>query len=133
MQLLNARLARSLYLHSVQLNSTLNPRIFFHVVDSHRRCRYRFEALIALEELIPSIAILLLTARGRGRRNPPRSSAEVTPLGVSYYRPNGSIDQSIQWRQLSYVISKQLWLFFVEVDGWAVDFSFLEMMFCPLG
>ncbi|CAM9181499.1 unnamed protein product [Ectocarpus sp. 13 AM-2016] len=30
--------------------------------------RYRFEALMALEELVPSIAIAYLTARGKGRR-----------------------------------------------------------------
>lgn len=44
--------------------------------------RYRFESLIALEELVPSIAILVLTARGKGRRYPSASPSEIPGFGV---------------------------------------------------
>lgn len=44
--------------------------------------RYSFEALIALEELLPSIVILLLTSRGKGRRYPIGSPSEAMGFGV---------------------------------------------------
>ena len=44
--------------------------------------RYSFEALIALEELLPSIAILALTSRGRARRYPIGSPSEAVGFGV---------------------------------------------------